>query len=177
MRFEATGEALRRRGRGTRTEGDAHARGITLMSSVDGRAVKIRVCALPVTEDEQHAYLTHFQQSKAPFERVKTVRVMCAPSETVRQVKLKVQEALGERVEMLKRGGAPGGIELEDSQTLEELGFTRDFSVWEYLWVDSAERLARMEEDKEKMMSFIHVHTNDMTPKMIRMLKELCPPR
>lgn len=147
------------------------------MSSRDGGEVKIRVCALPVTEDERHGYLTHFQQEKAPFERVKTVRVMCAPSETVRELKLKVQEVLGERVEMLKCGGAPGGVELEDSRTLKELGFARDFSVWEHLWVDSAERLRRMEEDKEKMMSFIHVHPNDMTPKMIRMLKELCPPR
>jgi len=36
--------------------------------------------------------------------------------------------------------------------------------------------MRRMEEDKEKMMKIIDVRPNDMTPKMIRMLKDLAPP-
>ena len=141
-------------------------------------AVKIRVSALPVTECERHPYLTHFQHEGPHGERARTVRVMCSPTDTVRTVKMRVQDELGERVEMLKRGGVPEGEELDDSKTLAELGLgERDMSVWEHLWVDSEARIARMEADKEKMMSIIHVHPNDMTPKMIRALKECCPPR
>ena len=78
---------------------------------------------------------------------------------------------------MIRRGGARGGIELRDEETLGELGLgARDMSVWEYLWVDSEARMRRMEEDKEKMMKIIDVRPNDMTPKMIRMLKDLAPP-
>ena len=146
------------------------------MAREDGK-VKIRVTALPAEEDSKHPYLTHFQQERKPLERARTVRVFCAPEETVKDVKAKVQAELGERGEMLKRGGAPGGVELEDSKTLSELGLDKDMSVWEHLWVDSAARIARMEADREKMMSFIHVKPNDMTPKMIRMMKELAPPR
>ena len=139
--------------------------------------VKIRVNALPMCEDEAHPYLTCFQQSRAFFERTRTVRVYCAPSETVRGLKEKVRTVLGERVEMIRRGGARGGIELRDEETLGELGLgARDMSVWEYLWVDSEARMRRMEEDKEKMMKIIDVRPNDMTPKMIRMLKDLAPP-
>ena len=62
-------------------------------------------------------------------------------------------------------------------ETLGELGLgARDMSVWEHLWVDSEARMRRMEEDKEKMMKIIDVRPNDMTPKMIRMLKDLAPP-
>ena len=139
--------------------------------------MKIRVSALPIEEDSRHPYLTHYQQERKIFERTRMVRVFCAPEETVKDVKAKVQVELGEKVEMLKRGGAPGGVELEDSKTLAELGLDKDMSVWEHLWVDSAARIARMEADKEKMMSFIHVKPNDMTPKMIRMMKDLVPPR
>ena len=146
------------------------------MAREDGK-VKIRVSALPIEEDSRHPYLSHYQQERKIFERTRIVRVFCAPEETVKDVKAKVQVELGEKVEMLKRGGAPGGVELEDSKTLAELGLDKDMSVWEHLWVDSAARIARMEADKEKMMSFIHVKPNDMTPKMIRMMKDLVPPR
>jgi hypothetical protein len=144
------------------------------MSASDGK-IKIRVCALPVQEDERHAYLTHFQIEKDPEERAATAVVRCDVRETVRDVKRAVEKELGERVDILKRGGAPNGIVLEDDKTLEELGLTRDMSVWEHLWVDSEERQARMAADREKMLSFINVRPNDLTPRVLRALKELDP--
>lgn len=138
----------------------------------DGR-VKIRITALPVEEDEMHGYLTHFQHDKNADARVKTVRVYCKPTDTIQTVKKLAQEELGEKVEMLKRGGAPGGIELDDAATLAELGYgERDMSVWEYFWVDSEARMARMAADREKMLSLINIKTNDLTPKVVRMLKD-----
>jgi hypothetical protein len=44
--------------------------------------------------------------------------------------------------------------------------------VWEYFWVDSEARMARMAADREKMLSLINVKTNDLTPKVVRMLKD-----
>ena len=172
----ATLDATRRLARGRGDEEKQKSNRANMATRGAGE-VKIRVNALPMCEDEAHPYLTCFQHSRAFFERTRTVRVYCAPSETVRGLKEKVRAMLGERVEMIRRGGARGGIELRDEETLGELGLgARDMSVWEHLWVDSEARMRRMEEDKEKMMKIIDVRPNDMTPKMIRMLKDLAPP-
>jgi len=163
--------------RETRENARASIDAMTTMTVRREGEVKIRVNALPMCEDARHPYLTCFQHERAFFERTRTVRVYCAPSETVRALKDKVRVALGEKVEIIRRGGARGGIELKDAETLGELGLgARDMSVWEHLWVDSEARMRRMEQDREKMMKIINVHPNDMTPKMIRMLKDLAPP-
>jgi len=74
---------------------------------------------------------------------------------------------------MLRRGGAKEGIVLDDARTLEECGIDRDMGVWEHVWVDSETRQARAKADKEKMLSYINVSPNEMTPKVIRALRDL----
>ena len=135
--------------------------------------MKVRIACLPERECAAHPYLTHFQIDTPRMARARIVRLECAKTDTIAAVRAKASESLGEDVEMLKRGGARDGVVLEDAKTLEECGIDRDMGTWEHVWVDTAARQARRREDKEKLMSYINVSPNEMTPKVIRALREL----
>ena len=135
--------------------------------------ITVRVTCLPVCESDAHPYLTHFQIDTPRQERVRTVRLRCETSDTIGAVRAKLSEVIGEDVEMLRRGGTKEGIVLDDARTLEECGIDRDMGVWEHVWVDSEARRARAKADKEKMLSYINVSPNEMTPKVIRALRDL----
>jgi len=133
----------------------------------------VRIAIAPERASEEHAYLTHFQRDGGSRARARVVRVTCASDDTIATVKAKVRELTGEDVEILRRGGTKSGVVMEDGKTVEECGVSKDFGAWEHWWVDSAARAKRAAADREKILSYINVTPNEMTPKVLRALREM----
>jgi len=50
---------------------------------------------------------------------------------------------------MLRKGGSPQGIVMEDSQSLADCGLTSSMDIFEHLWVDSAANQAAFRAEYE----------------------------
>jgi len=138
--------------------------------AVADETIIINVETLP-TKLPETAHLTRFQQ----WTRRKQMRLRCRPSDTIASLKKKMAAEQGTMPEMIKKGGTPSGIVLEDTKTLAECGCTESMSIYEFLWEDSKANQENYVEEVEKCLGFVRTHKEALKDAGIDPIEDVHP--
>ena len=127
--------------------------------------ISINAKMLPEAPTEESANLARFQicdKRAKYFGKVHRLRNLDKTKVTANDVKKLIERECEERPEMLRKGGSPVGVVLEDGKTLEECGLMESMDVYEYLWEDSKENIEKYKEEKDRRFKALPYHEKFM---------------